>query len=198
MIKTIFITISTTLIVATFVVSTFLNGILGLFGLASTSTKTLNELRNSKQVVENMKKRHAEKKLAVSKKYVKRSSQKIASSAVAAATIGTAGVVVTIAGLEVYEYCEDKKELQEDENILFNKKEEFNFNECLIAANEDSKEIVTSVKKAVPEIVDQAWEDTKGFSSETWETTKAMSASVWSNSLDTLDGLWKKFTDWIN
>ena len=145
-----------------------------------------------------MKKRHKTKKLGVSKKYVKRSSKKIASSAVAAATIGTAGVVITIAGLEVYDYCEDKEELNEDENILYSKNEEFNYSECLTATSEDSKKIIYSVKEAVPKLVGEAWEDTKNISSDTWESTKEMSAVAWDASLVILEGIWKAFTGWIN
>jgi hypothetical protein len=184
--------------VMTFVVSTFLNSILGLFGLASTSIETLNDLRNSKQIVENIKTRHKAKKINVTKRFVKRSSKKIASSAVSAATIGTAGVVVAIGLLEAKDYCEDKKELHEDEKILFGIKDEFDSDKCFNAAKKDTKEIIISVKDAVPEIVDEAWEDTKDFSNETWEATKEMSADAWGASLKTLEGLWKRITDWIN
>jgi hypothetical protein len=92
---------------------------------------------------------------------VKRTSTKIASSTVAAATIGTAAVAITVAGLEVYSYCEDKNELHEDEKNLFKTKTEFDFKQCLIDAKKDSNEIIVAVKKAVPEIVGSAWESFK-------------------------------------
>jgi|TARA_B110000208_G_scaffold101112_1_gene126070 cytochrome c biogenesis factor len=198
MIKTIFMTISATLIVVTFVVSTFLNGILGLFGLTSTSVETLNSLKNAKHSVENLKKRHKAKKLSVSKKYVKRASKKIASSALAAATIGTAGVVVIIAGLEASDYCEDEKELNKDENILYGKNKEFNNQECLDTANENTKQIIQSVKETVPKVADEAWEKTKNYSSQTLDTTKRMGNIAWQSSQNTLKDLWKKFNEYIN
>jgi len=198
MVKTIFVTTSATLIVVTFVASTFLNSILGLFGLASTSIETLNDLKSSKQIVEKMRKRHKAKELGVSKRYVKRSSKKIASSAVAAATIGTAGVVMTVAGLEVYDYCDDREELNEDENILFSQSNEFSYNECLSAASEDSKQIIYAVKEAVPKVVDEAWEETKSISRDTWESAKEMSNAAWEESRGALKDYWKIFTDWLN
>ena len=71
--------------------------------------------------------RHKLKRLKLSKKFIKRTSRKISVSAVSAATIGTAAVVVTIASLEIYDYCNDKKELLEDGNILFKSNEEFDY-----------------------------------------------------------------------
>ena len=198
MMKIILSTISATLVVATFVVSIFLNSILGLFGLALTSVASLKNLQDSKQIVQKMKKRHKAKKLTVSKKFIKRSSKKIASSAVTAATIGTAGIVVTVAGFEVYDYCKDKEELLEDENILFETDKEFDFNKCLSDASKDSKEIVASLKETVPEAVHKAWKDTRGFSNETWESTKRISSELWGSTSDAMGNVWKSFTDWTN
>jgi ABC-type microcin C transport system permease subunit YejB len=58
MIKKIFMTVSATMIVVAFFISTFLNGILVLFGLTSPSVETLIDLKNAKQNLENLKKRH--------------------------------------------------------------------------------------------------------------------------------------------
>ncbi|WP_275098765.1 hypothetical protein [Sedimenticola hydrogenitrophicus] len=148
--------------------------------------------------MEKMKKRHKDKKLNLPKKFVKRSSKKIASSAVTAATIGTAGVVITVAGLEVYDYCEDRKELHEDENILFKTNSEFDYTQCLADAKNDSNEIIISVKKAVPEMVDSAWEDTKDISNEMWAFTKKISTETWSSATSAGGKLWQSLTDWVN
>ncbi len=195
MFKVIFASITATIIIISFVTSIFLNSILGVFGLVSSSIDSFNNLQESKQIVDKMKNRHKTKKLNASKKFVKRSSKKIASSIVAAATIGTAAVAVTVAGLEVYDYCEDRNELYEDESILFNTKTEFDFKQCLIDAKKDSNEIMLAVKKSVPEIVGSAWENTKDFSNKTWESTKNISTDAWSSTLDTSGQLWESFVD---
>jgi len=132
-----------------------------------------------KQKINTIKGRHQAKNLNISKKFVKRSSNKIASSAVAAATIGTAGVVLTVAGLEIYDYCNDKRELLNDENILFDTNKEFNYKECLQNAKNDSAKIITLVQKSVPKIVGNAWQETKNFSQDKWDETKEISDDVW-------------------
>ena len=198
MFKVIFTSITATIIIVSFVTAMFLNSILGIFGLVSSSLDSFDNLRESKQIVDKMKDRHKTKKLNASKKFVKRTSKKIASSTVAAATIGTAAVAITVAGLEVYSYCEDKNELHEDEKILFKTKTEFDFKQCLIDAKKDSNEIIVAVKKAVPEIVGSAWENTKDFSNEIWESTWKLSTDVWSSTSDTSRKLWESFKDRVN
>lgn len=198
MIKVIFTTITATFIVIAFVTSMFLNSILGIFGLISTSLDSFNSLQESKQIMGEIKKRHKTKKLNASKKFVKRSSKKIASAAVTAATIGTAGVVIVVAGFEVYDYCEDKKELLADENILFKTNKEFDYSKCLNDAQKDSNEIIILVKEAVPEIVASAWEDTKDISNETWESTKKISADAWASTSDATSRWWESLNDWVN
>lgn len=198
MFKVIFTTISATLIAVSLAASLFTNTILGAFGLVSTSLETLITLQDSHQKIGEVKKRHQSKQNNASKKFIKRSSQKIASSAVSAATIGTAAVVITVAGLEVHYYCEDKKELQEDENLLFGRDIQFDYKNCMRDAKKDSDEIILSVKKAVPEAVDNAWEQTKDFSNETLESTKKMSADAWISTLNASSDLWESLTDLIN
>ena len=195
MFKVIFTTISATLIVISFTASIFINSILGAFNLVAMPFEKFNQLQESHKVIDKVKKRHQEKKTNVSKKFVKRSSKKIASSAVSAATIGTAGVVITVAGLEAHSYCEDKKEIQEDGNLLYGTDIKFDFKQCLIGAKEESSEIIVSVRKAVPKIVDNAWEETKEISSETWESVKNTSTQAWTSALETSSDFWKSLTE---
>jgi hypothetical protein len=195
MFKVIFTSISTTLIVISFTASIFINSILGAFDLVAMPFEKFNQLQESHNVIDKVKKRHQEKKTNVSKKFVKRSSKKIASSAVSAATIGTAGVVITVAGLEAHSYCEDKKEIQEDGNLLYGTDIKFDFKQCLIGAKEESSEIIFSVRKAVPKIVDNAWEETKEISSETWESVKNTSTQAWTSALETSSDFWNSLTE---
>ena len=87
MIKTIFFTFTATMAVVTLVATLFLNTILGAFGLAATSIETLQNLKTSQQIVKRMKTRQAQKKLKVTKRFAKRPAKRIASAAVAAATV---------------------------------------------------------------------------------------------------------------
>jgi len=198
MFKVIFTTISATLVAASFTASLFINSILGAFGLVYTSLETFNTLQESHQIIGDVKKRHKTKKMNASKKFVKRSSRKIASSAVSAATIGTAAVVITVAGLEVHDYCEDREELQEDENLLFGTDVTFDYKHCLSDAKNESSEIIISVKKAVPEAVNNAWDETKSFSNEAWESTKKISPDAWISTYNASSSLWKSLTDLAN
>jgi hypothetical protein len=196
MIKVIITTFTATLagLIASF--SIFMNGILGAFGLAATSVETVNDLRASQAIVEKMRKRHETKKLNVSKKFVKRSGKKIASTSVAAATIGTAAVAVTVAGLEVHDYCEEKEELLTDENILFGTDAEFDYQMCLEEAQKDSESILISVKDSISESVAVSWEHTKDYSAEKWSATKKASAEAWDKVSQSTEGLWERLSDW--
>ena len=155
MIKTIFLTIST----CTFIASIFLNSILATFGLVSTSIESMQQLQQSKKVVEKMKTRHNTKKKNFSKKFTKRAGAKLSSTATSVIPIiGVVGAIVAVAGLEASYYCEDKKELQEDENLLFGTDKSFDNEQCLAEAQQDSKEMITEAKEAVSESFNEAWD----------------------------------------
>ena len=76
MIKVILMSISATLLVVAFTASMFLNSILGVFGLASTSIDALSNLHENKQILDVVKTRHEKRKLNASKKFLKRTSKK--------------------------------------------------------------------------------------------------------------------------
>lgn len=218
MIKVILVSISATLLIVAFVSSIFLNSILGVFGLASTSIQTLNNLQESKQIIDKVKTRHKSKKLNASSKFAKRTGRRIAASAVSAATIGTAAVVVAIATFEIFDYCEDKEEIHNDENLLFKSDEKFDFNACLNEATDDSEKIIASIKNAVPEVVESTWEETKNISNNSWEATKSISIGTWnstkslsleawdatknitsdslSSTSETTEKIWRSLIDW--
>ncbi len=197
MTKVILKTIAGTLVTIIFLAYLFLNGILGIFGYISTPIESYNNFRSSKQIVNEMKERHKKRKLGVSKRFVRRSSRKISASAISAVTIGTAGVVLTVAGLEVYDYCEDKSDMLDEENILFGTEIEFNYNKCLSDAKGDSDKIIASVKRAVPEMVGAAWDDTKDISHDVWESTKQTSADAWKSTSESTEQIWQSLNGWI-
>jgi len=195
MIKVILASISATLIVVAFVASMFLNGILGLFGLASTSIETLSHLQESRQIVDTLKTKHKANKLKAPKKLAKRAGKRITASAVSAATIGTAAVVLAIATFEVIDYCEDKEELFESENILFHTDREFSYVECENEAKKDMVELIAFAKKSVPKVVSDTWHGTKDISKESWNDTKQITKDTWKSTKSASGGAWSYTKD---
>lgn len=190
MIKIILISILSTLAITVLVVSIFLNSILGFFGLVSTSIDTLINLQENKQILDVVKKRHKDKELKVSKRFIKQSSKKAAASAVSAATLGTAAVVITVVGLEVIDYCDKKHELQEESNILFKTNDDFVYANCMSSAKDDSEIILISIKNAVPVTIRKSWDATKSISRATWEKSKEISISTWQSASTTAETTW--------
>jgi hypothetical protein len=195
--KMILLTFTTTAAALFFAASLFLNTILGVFGLATTSVETLSKLQSSQKVVEQMKTRHKAKKVDVTKNFAKRSSKKIASTALAAATIGTVAVVVTVASIEVADYCEEKKSLQEDANILYGTKNEFDFNHCLEEAKEESKIMLEEIKLSTEEAITTAMDSTVEYSNEQWLAVKQASASAIKSSEIATSELWYSLKEWM-
>jgi len=195
MIKIVLITFSATIAAVALAAFLFLNSILGAFGLVSTSLGTFSNLQQSKQTLDLVKKRHKTKKANISKKFVKRTSKKVAASAVSAATVGTAMVVITVAGLEVIDYCNDKEELLNDGNILFRTGDSFDYYECMSEAKNDSSEIIASTREVAPQFVSMAWEDTKKISLDTWESTKVISKNTWAATVNSGLETWASTKD---
>jgi len=153
----------------------FLNSILGAFGLVTTSVETLNKLQASQQIVEQMKTSNKAKKLKATKTFAKRSTSRVASGSLAAATIGTVAVAVTMVSFEVYDYCDEQKAIQDDANILYGTSDDFNFEQCLEQGQQDSKQILIDVKDSASESVTAAFDSTVEYTSEKWAELKESS-----------------------
>jgi hypothetical protein len=188
--KTILITFSATMAAVALVASLFLQSILGAFGLAAISIDTLQNLRTSKQVVDSMKKRHDQKKLKTSTKLVKRSGKRIAATALAAATIGTVAVIVTMASLEVADYCEEKEDLQEDANILYGTLDKFDLAQCIEEGKKDSQSLLTQAMIASGSAVSNALESTARYSAEKWASIKKASLQALGSTGEYAAGFW--------
>jgi len=195
--KTIFLTFTTTVAALTFAASLFLSTVLGAFGLAATSVESLTKLQSSQKVVEKMKTRHKAKKLDVTKNFAKRSSKKIASTALAAATIGTVAVIVTVASIEVADYCEEKKSLQEDYNILYETTGEFDFDQCLKEGKEESKIVLDEIKNSTISSANAAIDSTVEYSNEQWLAIKEASANAYKSSEIATNELWFSLKEWM-
>lgn len=176
----------------------FLNSALGLFGLVSTSLVNLDNLRESKQIVNRIKQRHRVRKANVSRRFVKKSSRKAASTALAASTIGTVAVVLTVTSLEVMDYCDEKRELLEEENILFGTHRKFDYDSCLQEGREESKKIMESVRSDVSIAVKETWRDTKKYSNEKWDEIRRSTLDALDSTAASAGDLWDSLREWIN
>lgn len=155
-------------IISTFLITTsslllvgniFFNSLFGMLGYAAIPLEQLHKLKASTQVVDKLKANHKAKKKKVTKRFAKRTGKKVGATAVSAATIGTVAVVGTLTYIELNEYCEEKRELLKEENILFNKNQSFDFTQCMEEAKADSTQIAEEawlmVKKSGAEAFDE-------------------------------------------
>jgi len=198
MIKTIFLTFSASITIFAVVCSLFLNPILGAFGLVTTSAATLHSLRTSDKIVHQMKQRHKHKKTRIAKKMAKQSGKRVASAALAAATLGTVAVAITVASLEIADYCENKKELQEDYNILYDTNTVFDLNQCLDAGKKDSKAILDEVKNSTTAMLSDAMNVPAEYSSAKWHALKEASMQALNFTNSTAEALWHSATSWLD
>jgi len=90
MIKVILSTASATIAAIIIAGTLFLNTFLALFGLATMPLEIYQGLQGADKVVETMKVRNRERKRNLKKKFVKQSGRRVAATAIAASTIGTA------------------------------------------------------------------------------------------------------------
>jgi hypothetical protein len=195
--KTILLTISATLVITVFAATLFLNTILGAFGLVSTSIQSLQSLKTSHQVVEKMKKRHNQKKLNVSKKFAKKSTRRVASTALAAATVGTVAVAVTMVTFEVVDYCEEKKELQINGNLLYGTNVEFGIERCFEEGKEDSKTILQESMDSSVVAVSNAFDETAKYSGEKWAAIREASVEAFQSTGEAARDLWDATYSWV-
>jgi predicted small secreted protein len=195
--KTILLTFSVTLVATALATSLFFNTILGAFGLTATSISALKNLKNSQLITERMKKRHAQKKIKTTKRFAARSGKRVASTALAAATIGTVAVVATMTYLEVSNYCEDKQDLQQDANILYGTDVEFDLDQCVKEGEEDSKRILSEVKEQSIETASSAFDNTIQYSAEKWAAIKTASMQALQASGDGASELWDSTKSWL-
>lgn len=141
MVKSVLSTFSITVVTMLFVVKLFFSSMLGFLGYATLPLEQFQKLKASQQVVNKLKANHKAKKVKVTKRFFKRTGKKVGATAISAATIGTVAVVGTLTYIEINEYCEDKNTLIEEENILFNKSDVFDFDACVEEVKSDSSKI---------------------------------------------------------
>lgn len=129
----------------------FFSSIFALFGYAALPIESVAKLTHAQQIVQKMQNRHKIKRANVSKRFVKRSGKKVAITAASAATIGTVAVIGTLTYLEVSQYCDEKRVLNDDANILFGTEEIFDMQACLEQGKLDSADFANEAWKNIKE-----------------------------------------------
>lgn len=173
MIKTVLITFSVTISAVILAFSIFMNAILGLFGLTATTIDALLELKRSAMIVEHMKTKHQQKKLKAPKKFATRMVGRVVSNSAAAFTIGTVAVIFVTATHETMQYCEEKKELNDEANILYGTEIVFDNYQCINEAKEESNTILSEMKNSSEAIVSSAFNSTAEYTAKQWDSIKS-------------------------
>ena len=168
MVKAILVSSALTATAITFAASIFLNPLLGAFGLVATSVGTLQSLRASHQIVEQLQERHKRRKAGAHKKVAKRTARRVAAGAAAAATVGTIAVAITMTSLAINDYCEEQVELQKEAKILFGALENFDFAQCLEEGKRDSQAILSEAKAMASSALAEAMDVSVESGSRLW------------------------------
>ena len=197
MLKTIFITITTTLAAVALAANLFLNSLLGAFNLAVIPVATLAQLQASQRIVDAMKARHFRKKALVSKRFIKRAGKRVASTALAAATVGTIAVAAAMTTAEASDYCNQKAELQEQGNILFGTDNEFDLEQCIQKSTDDAKAILAEAKATVTSRISSAFDTARRYSRQIWASVKAATSNAIDYTESASTNLWNSATSWF-
>jgi len=176
--KTIILTFSATCAVIALAASVFLNSILGFFGLAAVSLEKFNELRTAQSVVEKMKGKHHERRANIGKSFAKRTGKRIATSATAAATIGTLAVTAAVVAIEVEDYCDEKKSLQDEANLLFGTENSFDTENCYEEAKKDVETLIRDIQASSSESMSNIMDSVKELPSSLLEKLKTSKESI--------------------
>lgn len=163
----------------------FFSSIFALFGYAALPIEHLSKLTHSKQIVQKMQSRHKTKSANVSKRFVKRSGKKVAITAVSAATIGTVAVIGTLTYLEISQYCDEKRILNDDANILFDTNEDFDMQACLEQGKLDSANFAN-----------EAWQGIKASSGELFDSLEKSSDELLDPSRKATAELFESMDKW--
>lgn len=197
MFKTILTTFTTTAGALILSAHLFLSSFLGMLGLAATSVGAPATLQASQRIVDPMKARHARKQTRITKRFIKRSGRRVTSTALAAATAGTVAVVAAMTAIEISHYCDEKRALQEDANVLYGTNTKFHLDRCLDESADDAKAIIAEATDTVTAKVSDALDYTQQFSKELRADIKAATNSAIDYTNSALANLWNSMASWF-
>jgi hypothetical protein len=185
--KAVISTLMVTIMIGVIIVKFFLGSLFSFFGYAVLPIENLKGLTHSKKIVQKMQHRNKTKSANVSKRFIKRSGKKVAVTAVSAATIGTVAVIGTLTYLEISQYCDDKKALNEEANILFDTNKEFDMNACLEQGKVDSASFAND-----------AWNNIRETGSDVLDSIEKTSDELLDPSRKATLELFESIDEWFN
>lgn len=188
--KIIVLTASMTAVVLVAAMGLFFKPVLAHFGMAATSIGHLAALQASHQAVEKMKERHIKKKAHTRKRFGKRAGRRVASTTLAAITVGASGVAIAVGALEIADYCEEKGDLVKDANILYGRQDEFDLKYCAEEAKHDVEAMWSEAHGSTDAAVDRAVEKAAKYARENWESLKSAIGEVSQPTAEMLNNLW--------
>jgi len=191
-VKTIFYTFFATIAAVTLSTALLWNSVLNSFGFEVIPLGRLHALHASQRKVDQMKEHHKNKRLKTTKKLTERSTKRVASTALASATIGTTAVVGTVIAFEIDAYCAEKKSLQDEANILDGTDIPFDFRQCATEAEQDTHVILTELKNSTNEKISNAINVATDYSAAKWSSVKEVTIHAMQSTGNASTMIWDK------
>ena len=102
-----------------------------------------------------------------------------------------------MASFEFYDYCEEKKDFQEDTNMLNGTNEEFNYEQCIEEGYDDSKVLMAELKNYSAESVSSVFNTNMQYSGEKWDAIKEASVQALESTGETAGEIWDATKYWL-
>jgi hypothetical protein len=191
MFRTVALSVAATLAVVAVAATLLLDPILGLFGLAATPVDTLERLRASDRIVAQLKERNARRQAEVSEKFVQQAGQRVASTSVAAATVGPVAVAMATVSIEAERYCDERQALQQQADLLNGTETAFDRERCFEEAKRDMQAILEELRRTGSKALSEALEASARFSEETWARIRVLTEQALESASEALNEFWE-------
>ena len=166
MLKTVLLTVGTTLVAVLLVFKLFTEPLLAMAGLGYTSLASLQKLQAGNTVLREMQRRNDSRRQGAARRFNKKAQKKLAVSALAAATIGTPAVALATIKLEVDDECERRAQLHDDADLLFGTETAFDTELCLADLKTETQDELTVLQNQAWMQAYQWWQQEQWLSEE--------------------------------
>ena len=106
-------------------------------------------------------------------------------------------VAAVMTSMEISDYCDQKRALREDANMLYGTDVEFDLEQCLDESADDAKAIIAEATDAVATKVSDAFDFTADYSNEVWADIKSAARSAIAYTDTAFTNLWNWTTSWF-
>lgn len=139
-----------------------------------------------------MKEQLVQKKKTAPKRLTKRALRRVFTGVLAASTVGSAAVAVAITALEIEDYCEEQKEIENYLALLNGKKTHVKFDskKCLDEGKEDAASILKEAKNSTSKAIANAMDRSSNFSSKKWKVLKKAGIQTRQDSIKEANAVW--------